>query len=303
MQNKYEVIERKRKVKVRDLEIEFIEKVKINTETGEEEYDRNIEIENAQTLYNIYRKQKNMNSIDDIIKIREKYDLSQSDYSLILGFGKVTIHRYENGMLQTEANDIMITLSKDPKNMEEMLLKNKEKISYETYSKLMCKLIKLKTLETHKITDISKIKKKDDFKTISVKEIAQKLLYLADVQGNRLSQLGLQKLLYYIQGVAFAVYKKPAFEEEIYNWKYGPVVKEIYSEYKKYEDNPISCKKDIKTSMALEEIVVNILADYGIYTVGKLIELTHEEDPWLNTKNNEIIEKTKIFEYFEKLYN
>ena len=107
MQNKYEMTERKRKVKVRDLEIEFIEKVKINTETGEEEYDRNIEIENAQTLYNIYRKQKNMNSVDDIIKIREKYDLSQSDYSLILGFGKVTIHRYENGMLQTEANDII----------------------------------------------------------------------------------------------------------------------------------------------------------------------------------------------------
>ncbi|MGL5797063.1 MAG: hypothetical protein ACRCYT_02550, partial [Cetobacterium sp.] len=78
------VISRERNVKVRELNITFTEKIKFNTETKEEIYDRDLEIENTNNLYNLYRFEKKMNSVEDIIKIREKYNLSQSDYSLIL---------------------------------------------------------------------------------------------------------------------------------------------------------------------------------------------------------------------------
>ena len=72
MEKKYKIVERKREVKVRELVIEFVEKIKINLETNENEYDRQIELENTNNLYNKYREIKKMNMIEDIIKIREK---------------------------------------------------------------------------------------------------------------------------------------------------------------------------------------------------------------------------------------
>lgn len=59
MDKKIIILIREKKVKVRDLFITFNEKVKFNTETKEEIYDRNIEIENTTTLYDIYRSKKN----------------------------------------------------------------------------------------------------------------------------------------------------------------------------------------------------------------------------------------------------
>ena len=296
MEKKYKIVERKREVKVRELVIEFVEKIKINLETNENEYDRQIELENTNNLYNKYREIKKMNMIEDIIKIREKYHLNQSDYSLILGLGKVTIHRYENGMLQTEANDTIITLSKNPKNMKEMLIKNMDKVSEETYNKLLSKLIELEELEKHKILDVSNIKISKNFET------AEKLLYLADKKENNLTPLALQKLLYYIQGICLCIYEKPAFPEEIYNWEYGPVIKEIYYKYRKYKNKIIICKNDTEISEGLENIIYNVLMSYGNYTGNKLIELTHEEEPWKKTEKNEIIKKDIILSYFKKLY-
>lgn len=94
---------------------------------------------------------KKMNSTKDIIATREKYGLNQSDYSLVLGLGKVTIHRYENGMLQTEANDSIITPSKDIQNMKKLLEINWNKISEETYKLLYERLSNLELLENHRI--------------------------------------------------------------------------------------------------------------------------------------------------------
>lgn len=59
MDKKIIILIREKKVKVRDLFITFNEKVKFNTETKEEIYDRNIEIENTTTLYDIKKNELN----------------------------------------------------------------------------------------------------------------------------------------------------------------------------------------------------------------------------------------------------
>lgn len=134
----------KRKIRVKDDLIDFDEKVKINEETNEEIYDRDLEIENTNRLYDIYRKKHNLCSSEDIANIRKKYDLSQTDYALILGFGKITIHRYENGCLQTVAQDIIIKNSNNIYEMERLLEQNKNKVSNEVYRKLKRKIQELK---------------------------------------------------------------------------------------------------------------------------------------------------------------
>ena len=60
------------------------------------------------------------------------------------------------------------------------------------------------------------------------------------VDENRpITNISLQKMLYFAQGFYLAEKDKPLFQEEIYAWKFGPVVKEVYHEYKYYGNNYI----------------------------------------------------------------
>ena len=49
-----------------------------------------------------------------------------------------------------------------------------------------------------------------------------------------ITNLKLQKLLYYAQGCVMALTDEPLFDEDIQAWEHGPVVPEIYHKYKSY---------------------------------------------------------------------
>ena len=52
--------------------------------------------------------------------------------------------------------------------------------------------------------------------------------------GDSITNLKLQKLLYYMQGYYLAVFGKPLFEEDIEAWQYGPVVPKSYDKFSTY---------------------------------------------------------------------
>jgi transcriptional regulator with XRE-family HTH domain len=54
---------------------------------------------------------------EDIIQIRKAYDLTQKELASLLGWGEVTLSRYENGALQDLAHDKMLHLAKQPENL------------------------------------------------------------------------------------------------------------------------------------------------------------------------------------------
>ena len=117
---------RKVLVNVKNTLIEYDEYYLVD-ENGEEIFDRNIEIENDQRLYDIYKKQNNLLTNFEIKKIRQKYGLTQKEYALVIGVGEVTVHRFEKGAIQTEAVDSIMKLSNDPDNMSFLLLQNRKK--------------------------------------------------------------------------------------------------------------------------------------------------------------------------------
>lgn len=55
---------------------------------------------------------------------------------------------------------------------------------------------------------------------------------LEEEDADLISNLKLQKLLYYAQGCYLALKNEPLFNEQIVNWAHGPVVEEIYHKYK-----------------------------------------------------------------------
>ena len=118
-----------------------------------------------------------------------------------------------------------------------------------------------------------------------------------------ITPLKLQKLLYYVQGMSLFYFNKEAFSNKIMAWSYGPVVEEIYEQYKRNGKAEINLfVRDNDVSKGLNEIIDEVVKYYGKYSATWLVELTHDEDPWKDTEHNQEISKEKIKKYFEEVY-
>lgn len=71
--------------------------------------------------YRLYRAKKGFMQPEEIKALREDYGLTQGELAQILGFGAVTLSRYENGMLQTTAHNRILQTVRDPRTFWVML--------------------------------------------------------------------------------------------------------------------------------------------------------------------------------------
>jgi len=84
---------------------------------GEEFEDMNAKIDPYNQAYEEYRRRKGMVHPAQIVDFRKKYGLTQKELSELLGFGGVTLSRYENGALQDEAHDQLLQFAMQPANL------------------------------------------------------------------------------------------------------------------------------------------------------------------------------------------
>jgi len=121
-----------------------------------------------------------------------------------------------------------------------------------------------------------------------------------------ISNLKLQKLLYYAQGCFLAFYDRPLFKDEIEAWAHGPVVPSVYREFKKNGSAGISEWKtipsQIKFSEEEEDVLEKVYDYFGQFSAWKLRNMTHEETPWQETKKNDTIAIQLIEDYFKETY-
>jgi putative zinc finger/helix-turn-helix YgiT family protein len=85
-------------------------------ECGEEFENSRSALNPYETAYREYRSRKGMLQPEEIRALRLRYGLSQKEFSLLLGIGIATLNRYENGALQSEANDRVIRFALEPEN-------------------------------------------------------------------------------------------------------------------------------------------------------------------------------------------
>jgi uncharacterized phage-associated protein len=137
-------------------------------------------------------------------------------------------------------------------------------------------------------------------------EVARYFLSLTDEDaGELISNLKLQKLLYYAQGFHLAIYGKPLFPEPMEAWAHGPVVAEVYHKYKDYDGNPIPSEEvdfDVFDDEQAE-FLNDIYCTFGQYSAWKLREMTHDEPPWKDAYNEDapgmIITHEALLDYFK----
>ena len=250
--------------------------------------------DNLRSLYNVFREENGIVSLDVICAIPEKYDIGKRPLSLLLGWGELTFSRYCDGDIPTrQYSDILQRIYNEPQFYSELLEANKANLkSLRTYEKTRRAVDALLSVDTPSNSKIN--------------TVIQYLLY----QCEDITPLALQKALYYIQGFHFAFYRTFLFPEDCQAWTHGPVYRDIYFRYRDYRFDPIEKTTTFGTSVfsasekAICDSVINNLCCYS----GKILErFTHNEAPWLTTRgdlsdsapSDRIIEKSVIGSYFD----
>lgn len=71
--------------------------------------------------FSLYREKHGMLSPSVIREFRRKYELTQKELSCLLGWGAVTLSRYENGALQDLAHDRQLQTAMKPEGLRELI--------------------------------------------------------------------------------------------------------------------------------------------------------------------------------------
>jgi len=138
-------------------------------------------------------------------------------------------------------------------------------------------------------------------------------LNMSDMQDSDITNLKLQKLLYYSQGHYLAEFGKELFQDDIVAWKHGPVVSSIYYQFRdlmaegasdyigfSVVENDIYNHPRISNNKEQFDFFIKLMAYYNQYSPWGLRNMTHKETPWLDTKNGEVINKALIKEFFSQ---
>ncbi|MGR6899530.1 Panacea domain-containing protein [Rummeliibacillus sp. BSL5] len=131
--------------------------------------------------------------------------------------------------------------------------------------------------------------------------------------GDNLDHLKLQKLLYFIALRWIDEFEEYPYKQPIEMWKLGPVIRDVYSEYRSNGSGPISKPasafifEDGKfrldevpaADFTREEVrlVERVVQKYGHWGSFELVDETHEHEPW--KRNEKKINKNdgRVIEY------
>ena len=249
---------------------------------------------NLRSLYDLFRQKKGIISLEHIRALPQRYAIGKRPLSKLLGWGELTFTRYYEGYMPSrQYSEVLKRLYEEPAFYKEVLERNKAALgserSYEKSLKAVEKLLSLTGKGEEARIDLA----------------ARYLLYKCE----DITPLMLQKVLYYMQGFAYAFLGTFPFEEECEAWVHGPVFKEVYMRYKDYRYEPGKEKGEFDTSVFTtgEKVVYDSVINAFCCYSGKVLErITHNEAPWLSARGSlplsayseEVMDREALGRYF-----
>jgi len=137
-------------------------------------------------------------------------------------------------------------------------------------------------------------------------ETAKRILNYQLYDSLEITHLKLQKLLFYSQAYHLVILDKPLFEDDLLAWEYGPVVRKVYENYKKYNSSIISIKKELKLepiSAPSIGVISAVMSAYSKFSGIELMGMTHSESLWQEAfakGKNETISHDSVKKYYKQ---
>lgn len=127
----------------------------------------------------------------------------------------------------------------------------------------------------------------------TVEDITDYIISRLAGAGGRLTQLKLQKLLYYVQSWHLACHGSPIAPAKFQAWVHGPVSREVFDRFRaskmlyssiEVEDMRPGFNSEKALAAAERELVDAVLEAYGSLTGDQLEQMTHREEPWIKAR-------------------
>ena len=130
--------------------------------------------------------------------------------------------------------------------------------------------------------------------TLDPRSVANLILDEADARRVTLTNLALQKILYFVHGKFLVEEREPLIAGSFEAWQFGPVNLPVYESFKPFGARPIDCrapKRDLRTGEVtvappptngqLRQRIIDLAAPFLRMSPGRLVELSHAKNsPW-----------------------
>lgn len=309
---------------IREYEKEFIVKGKVIQETiksrfctmcNTQIYDEVLDEETAKKVLFAYSKKYGIEP-KQIKQFRKKYNLSQDLFAKIIGCAKKTLISYENGT--SIPNDtymiIMKTLFENEETIQPIIEANKERFTEKEYNKIKDKVYpyignNIKSIYSHGIQELNPF---NGFTKFSMEKLKTVVTFFAD---HGIHKTKLLKELFYTDFKCYKMFGYSITGLEYARIPYGPVPdnfeiilqeleKSEIIDYKKiihenYEEDILKSKVGNDFNILTEEeiAILNSVKNYFLnFNVSKIVEFSHNEKAYKNTKPSELISYQYAFD-------
>ncbi len=259
-----------------------------------------------------YRRKLGLFTSSEIKATREKYDISQKDFSEVLDWGRATITRYENHQVQDRAHDdILRKIDSDPKWFLEMLKRAKGRLSEKAFNNYYHKACELYNKEKNQylIDSIYAVYANFDEETVTggveldLNKVIEIINYLA-LQVNVLHKVKLMKMLWFsdvlnykrhrksITGLAYSALPMgavPVGYDQIILLDGVCFETVLYGENVGYKFKPVEGFELKYLSDSETETINSIINKLGKLSTDEIVERMHAEDAYKKTPGFSII--------------
>ncbi len=261
-----------------------------------------------------YRTIKGLLRSNEIAEIRSYYSLTQSEFAALLGWGEVTVTRYESKTIQDETYDNVMRMVRENSMLAlEYLDKHKDRFTDKRYSEIRLSVKRRLDVSSRMYLKMQEIKSLyakfeeecdyNGFKILDIDKLTKVMGYFAN-EVNHLYKVKMMKLLWYTDAIYFRrhgqsmtglVYEHmtygalPIGFNEILSVPTVRVVEELLYEDIGYKIVPTT--KIDKNVFSKDELsVLELVADkFKEYRSKQIVDYMHEEKAYLETQDHELI--------------
>ena len=252
--------------------------------------------------YKEYRRRHDLMQPEEIRELRQRYGFTQKDLSKLLGWGEVTLSRYENGALQDETHNTILQLIKEPHNLLNLINQKGDFLPLDKRQKLIS-ILESEVEETHSFplifTEIFGKYRPDissGFQKLNLSKFFQAIIFFCF---GGVLKTKLNKLLFYADFKHYKEYTTSITGLRYVHLMYGPVPDNYEFYYATLQnEKAINIEEVFIGDYVGENLVASNEPDFSVFTNSEINTLIAVKDYFSNFNASTI----KEFSHREKAY-
>lgn len=297
------VIEREESLSVRGEDVLVTARVAVCPACGEDIGTDTRDDATLEAAYEVYRARHGLLQPERIRAIRSKYGLGQKAFARLLGWGDVTLARYETGSLQSKSHDSALRLAENPDHARQLLSLHGEQLTAAQREALAVRLDELSP-------EHEGVLAREDTgaygSTSGPHKLAEMMVFFAECP--RMWRTKLNKMLFYADFLHAKRHGVSISGARYVHMQFGPVPADFYAIQGRLVDDAeldeipaqqgdcagtvFVARRPADRSVFTEDelqTLGDVVAYFEGWSASRLVEFSHREPGWAETNDRETI--------------